>query len=250
MPSKVTPLPKTASGAANLGKTGAGGVPPKPGPKPAAKTGVTTKNKPMLFDTSRFANRITAATKDFRDMAKDRGGQGALSAILFVGIVGLGLIGLGIFLVSYGDEKYIVDLIVLGGLFLVMGVGSFVLGVIFVIWPIYKERRRLQDEERLQRAALASSNNQDNNLNPVFLFDEDNVDGPAPGTGSSAPVEGVLYDRDSLNAVSDTRGKLSAPPPPPIAQPLKDRPGTTSSTVSSVDTSDVSDGVSAGSQKS
>ena len=131
MPTKVTPLPKAggAFGGASAGGGGGGGGGAKYGKSKSAK---------------HLSSRFKAAT---RDITAARG-KGAVPALIFTTCVSLGLLILGIALVYVGDDKYIVDIMVLGGLCLVMGVGSLVVGCLYILTPIYRERKQRKQSER------------------------------------------------------------------------------------------------------
>ena len=69
----------------------------------------------------------------------------------FVTVVCLVLAALGIFLMAYGDDQYIIDLIVVGALCLVCGVIVLILGMVAVCRPLYMERKleeEIRNEER------------------------------------------------------------------------------------------------------
>lgn len=87
-----------------------------------------------FLDDSRFSvviASISKATKAFSSFT----GRGCLESnalsTVFVFVVGLSLVGLGIFLVVYGKIHYVIDLIVVGSLCL--GVGAFALVPGFII---------------------------------------------------------------------------------------------------------------------
>ena len=234
MPTKVTPLPQSVAGAATSGGAGGAGATGKPGSKPVTKGSA----KPKLFDTSRFQNARTRLS-DFSSMTRERF-RGYLGSVLFTALVSLGLMALGIFFVYFGDEKYIVDVIVLGGLCLVMGLVVFLMGFFFVLRPIYKERQQREEERRRERSAQRRFSDQGNNFrNAAFGEEEGGAPLPRPSTSTSHPPDDTLYDRASLRATPDPRGKLTPPSPPPLVQPLKDRPGTTSTVLTATDSEDV-----------
>lgn len=233
MPTKVTPLPKSVAGGTGSGGGGAGAT-----GKPGSKSVTKGSAKPKLFDTSRFQNARTRLS-DFSSMTRERF-QGSLGSVLFSALVSLGLMALGIFFVYFGDEKYIVDVIVLGGLCLGMGLVVFLMGFFFVLRPIYKERQQRAEERRREMFAQRHSSDQDYNFRNAASGEEEGDEPlPGPSTSTSHPANDTLYDRPILHATPDTRGKLTPPSPPPLVQPLKDRPGTTSTVLTAADSEDV-----------
>ena len=227
----------TVAGGGSVGGGGGGGGAGgggKPGNKPNTKGAA----KPKLFDTARWEH-ARVRLSDFSSMTRERC-QGTLPSVLFVASVSLGLAALGIFFVYIGDEKYIVDVMVLGGLCLAVSFGSFLIGFIFVLRPIYNERQRLLDEERRERATEAPTSVLDSYFNPTLRMDETVVKEPVPSCSTAPPAETVMYDKDSLRgATHDSTGKLTPPSPPPLVHPLKDRPGTTSTLLTATESDDV-----------
>ncbi|KAL8623355.1 hypothetical protein ACOMHN_058604 [Nucella lapillus] len=202
MPTKITPLPKTCGGGG--GGTGKG----------VAKTTSNTKaaRKSKFFNSS----HLTAATASLSVVTQNKG---YLHAIIFTTCVGLGLLTLGAILVNIGDDKFIVDVMVLGGLCIVMATGSLVVGCIFFLRPVCKERkRRTTVSSAPVISALPPEPSPDAYFNAAFIM-EDLSSQPPPDWGSSASVTSHLYDRESLGATEAPRGKLVPPSPPPIAEP-------------------------------
>ena len=171
---------------------------------------------------------------------RERRFQGSLGSVLFTAIVSLGLVSLGIFFVYFGDEKYIVDVMVLGGLCLVMGLMVFLMGFLFVLRPICKERQQREMERRRERSAQRRFSDQGNNFrNAAFEEEEGGAPLPRPPQAPPTPKMTPFYNRASLRAIPDPKGKLTPPSPPPLVQPLKDRPGTTSTVLTATDSEDV-----------
>ncbi|KAK7477788.1 hypothetical protein BaRGS_00030971 [Batillaria attramentaria] len=235
---KVAPLPKSGSTAAV--PSGAKAPPAPQGGGVKAKTGP----RPKLFDTTRFV----AATRDLSIVPKSRG-QGTLSAIIFVAAVGLGLIGFGIALVVVGEDNYIVDVMTFGGICLFMGVFAIIMGFLFVIRPIQKareEERTMALERANQQQAPAdgtsglpgaASYQEFQYVNPAHLTDD--FQNPR-SSGSLVPPDEDLYKgrRDGPSRASFNRGQTLTPPPL-LSQPLKDRPGTTSTELTTSDYPDM-----------
>ena len=160
MPSKVTPLAPLAgaghgsghgAGHAGAGHAGAG-------QKASNKSGI----RPRLFDTKRFKTRfnLLAGKADMATLARQgETGESSLASAVLVLTVGLTMLALGIFLVAYGDDNYVVDLMVLGGLVLVFGVGVVLGGAACCVRPFlrWREMKRWEAMERREAAAAAAA---------------------------------------------------------------------------------------------
>lgn len=101
---------------------------------PASQQGTAPQGTRFL-DDSRFSVAIASiskATKAFSSFT----GRGCLESnalsTVFVFVVGLSLVGLGIFLVVYGNIHYVIDLLVVGSLCLVVGAFALVPGFIIL----------------------------------------------------------------------------------------------------------------------